>query len=245
MDIKIRQIKEKDLTVSLFDHFNRYQDVKRCWRKEDGKWVLKDIAFVEQWSPEDYAFLVECLKNTIASKGKVYGAFEEDALIGFCSIEHERFGSKKQYVELTSLHVSYEKRGAGIGKRLFETARSVAASFNAKKMYMSTHSCEETQAFYKAMGCVEAMEYRKEAVEKEPCDCQLECETGAERHNGMTMGMFYGLCLGMVFGQMLFDNLAIGMCLGMMLGLVIEMGYNSTKNKGVSKDSNESSKSIF
>ena len=221
MAVRIRQIKEKELTTELFAHFNRYQEVKRCWRKEEGKWVLKDIAFVEQWSQEDYAYLVECLKHTVATKGKVYGAFEGKVLVGFCSIEHERFGSKRQYVELTSLHVTCEKRGEGIGRRLFETARSVAASFDARKLYMSTHSCQETQAFYKAMGCVEAEEYKKEAVEKEPCDCQLECETGAGQHSSMTLGMILGMCFGLAFGQLLLDNMALGMCIGMALGILL------------------------
>lgn len=33
----------------------------------------------------------------------------------------------------------------------------------------------ESQAFYKRMGCVEAAEYDRAHIEKEPCDCQLEC----------------------------------------------------------------------
>ena len=46
----------------------------------------------------------------------------------------------------------------------------------AKKLYISAHSAVESQAFYKAMGCVEAEEYNAEHVEKEPYDCQLECD---------------------------------------------------------------------
>lgn len=178
MSVEIHELKEGDLKQNLFAGFNRYQEVKRCWRKEDGQWVLKDIAFTEQWGEKEYEFLVSCMRKLIQMGGKNYGAFEDGKLVGFFAIGKERFGSEKQYVELISLHVTYEKRGCGIGKKLFETARSIAADFEAKKMYISGHSCEETQAFYKAMGCVEAEEYRLEAVEKEPCDCQLECETG-------------------------------------------------------------------
>ena len=42
------------------------------------------------------------------------------------------------------------------------------------KLYISGHSAVETQAFYKAMGCVEAKEYNQKHVELEPYDCQLE-----------------------------------------------------------------------
>lgn len=180
--IRIIEIKTTNLTQELFKDFNRYQEVTKCWRKEDGKWVLKDIAFTEQWGPEEYAYLVECLKRTIEGQGKVYGAYEDGRLIGFCSVEHERFGTEKQYVQLTSLHVSYGKRGSGIGKRLFETACSAAAGFHAGKLYISSHSAQETQAFYKAMGCKEAEEYKPEAVAEEPCDCQLECDTGLGKY---------------------------------------------------------------
>lgn len=44
----------------------------------------------------------------------------------------------------------------------------------AQALYISAHSSVESQAFYKAMGCVEAKEYQAFHVEKEPCDCQLE-----------------------------------------------------------------------
>ena len=39
----------------------------------------------------------------------------------------------------------------------------------------SAHSSVESQAFYRKMGCVEAMVYNRQHVEAEPYDCQLEC----------------------------------------------------------------------
>ncbi len=49
-----------------------------------------------------------------------------------------------------------------------------AKAMGAEKLYISAHSSKESQAFYKAVGCVEAEEYNPASVEKEPCDCQLE-----------------------------------------------------------------------
>lgn len=54
--------------------------------------------------------------------------------------------------------------------------KGFAREKNAKKLYISAHSAVESPAFYKAMGCVEAKEYNAEHVEKEPYDCQLECD---------------------------------------------------------------------
>ncbi|ROR27383.1 acetyltransferase (GNAT) family protein [Mobilisporobacter senegalensis] len=175
MDIKYMELKEASLTYDLFVPFHRHQEVKKCWRKEDNNWILKEIAFIEEWNKEEKEYLAECLKNTIKTDGKVCGSFYNGELIGFVSVEKEMFGSKKQYVELTSLHISEEYRGKGVGKQLFQMAQKYCLEFGASKLYISAHSSQETQAFYKAMGCVEAEEYNMAAVEKEPCDCQLEC----------------------------------------------------------------------
>ena len=67
-------------------------------------------------------------------------------------------------------------RGKGIGKTLFIAAKTWAAEHGAKKLYISAHSAIETQEFYKAMGCTDAMLYNQKHVEQEPYDCQLECK---------------------------------------------------------------------
>jgi len=104
----------------------------------------------------------------------VFGAFEKERLVGFASVENQLFGSRMQYVQLSCIHVSEEWRGKGIGKRLFVIAVEGARRLGAEKLYISAHSSKESQAFYHAMGCIEAIEYNKELAEAEPCDCQLE-----------------------------------------------------------------------
>lgn len=169
-----REVLPRELGTALFDGFDRYQRVTRCWRKEAGDWVLKDIAFTEQWSPEDYMYLVDCLKNTLRTGGAVLGAFESGVLKGFASVEAPPLGSRGQYRQLSSLHVSHGLRGRGIGRRLFLGACRKARELGGEKLYISSHSAEETQAFYKAMGCREAEEYDPRLAAAEPCDCQLE-----------------------------------------------------------------------
>lgn len=170
----IKILSEPEVGRELFQHFNRHQEVSRCWRKEGGVWKLKDIAFVEEWKDAEYEFLVKCLRNTIHTGGYVFGCFEEGKLIGFTSVESKHFGSKGQYVQLSCIHISCESRGKGYGKQLFQRAILAARRLGAKKLYISAHSSEETQAFYHALGCVEAKEYDKRLYAAEPCDCQLE-----------------------------------------------------------------------
>ncbi len=104
----------------------------------------------------------------------MYGAFVNGVLKGFVSVEAELFGSEHKYLDLSSLHVSADMRGRGIGRVLFNAACDWAKEHGARKLYISSHSAVETQKFYKAMGCTEAALYNKEHVEKEPFDVQLE-----------------------------------------------------------------------
>lgn len=170
-----RELSLEEITRELFSDFQRRQDVTRCWRKVDGKWVIKDIAFVDDWTEEDYGELIRCLRNTVSTGGLVGGVFVEDKLKGFVSVEGGFLGSAGQYKDLSCIHVSGDMRGKGIGKELFLKAKAYAKEAGGEKLYISAHSAVESQAFYRAMGCVEAEEYNKEHVEKEPCDCQLEC----------------------------------------------------------------------
>ncbi len=172
--IKYRRLDKEEISLDLFAGFERRQEVTKCWRKEDGRWVVKDIAFVDQWSQDEYRFLVQCLVGTICHGGMVCGAFLGDVLKGFVSVEGEKIGSRGQYMDLTSLHVSLDLRGNGVGTALFQRAAAWARQQGAEKLYISGHSAVETQAFYRAMGCVEAEEYQKKHTELEPCDCQLE-----------------------------------------------------------------------
>ena len=173
--IQYRELRENELNRELFRHFIRHQRVTDCYRKENGTWVVKSAPFIDDWSEEDYCTLVSCLKNTVLTGGFVYAAFCNDALKGFVSVEAGLFSGDQRYLDLSSIHVSEDMRGLGIGKALFLSAKEWARKKGAGKLYISAHSAVESQAFYKAMGCVEAQVYAKKHVETEPFDCQLEC----------------------------------------------------------------------
>ena len=170
----IKKLRMQDCVPELFSKFNRYQEVKRCWRKENGEWLLKDISFIDQWSDEEKANRITGLSYCLQKDGVVLGAFVENDLVGFASIANRIFGSNREYIQLEMLHVSYELRGKGIGKALFRKICKEAKKFDAKKLYISAQSSEETQAFYRLMGCVEAVEINKKLYGEEPFDCHLE-----------------------------------------------------------------------
>lgn len=174
--IQYRALNSEEIRRELFQDFIRHQVVTKCWRKENGKWLIKDAPFIDDWTEEDYAFLVQCLKNTANTGGFVYGAFYCGVLKGFVSVEAEMFGGEQRYLDLSSIHISEDMRNRGIGAELFLAAKAWAKKQGAGKLYISAHSAVESQAFYKKMGCENAQVYHQEHVEKEPYDCQLECK---------------------------------------------------------------------
>ncbi len=175
MMIQYRELCEDEIDRELFRGFIRRQNVTKCWRKQEGAWRIKDDPFIDDWSEKDYQTLIVCLKHTLSEKGFVYAAFCDNCLKGFASVEAGVFGEKQKYLDLSCIHVSEDLRGMGIGRTLFDAAKEWARKNGAEKLYISAHSAVESQAFYKAMGCVEAKEYNQKHVEEEPYDCQLEC----------------------------------------------------------------------
>lgn len=174
-DRTIRKLTYDEITPEIFSSFNRHQIVTKCKRKINGQWTIIDECFEENWEKKRFISLSEELKNTIIAGGVAFGAFENDVLKGFAACEGTPMGSRGQYLELSIIQVSEEMRGSGMGRALFSEIKAWAAEHGAEKLYISAHSSVESQAFYEAMGCVEAEEYSKNHVEKEPFDCQMEC----------------------------------------------------------------------
>lgn len=173
--INFKILCEQEIDRKLFKDFIRHQVVDQCLRRENGKWIVKSDPFIDDWTEKEYQILIGCLKNTVRSGGFVCGAFADGALKGFVSVESGFFGGENRYLDLSSLHVSEDMRRKGIGKALFQAAKEWARKQGAKKLYISAHSAIESQAFYRAAGCVEAAEYCRKHVEAEPYDCQMEC----------------------------------------------------------------------
>ncbi len=172
--IVFRNLTVKEIRADLFSSFIRRQIVQRCWRMVDGSWRIVDAPFIDDWTEEQFRFGIECLQKTVRTGGLVLGAFCQGKLKGFVSVELEFIGTDSQYLDLSSIHVSADMRRKGIGALLFEKAKDWAREKGAGKLYISSHSAVESQAFYKKMGCVDAKYISAEHVDREPFDRQLE-----------------------------------------------------------------------
>ena len=54
------------------------------------------------------------------------------------------------------------------------TGSSAVSQEDAEKLYISAHSSKESQAAYRALGCVHAEEINAKLAQEEPCDVQME-----------------------------------------------------------------------
>ena len=117
-EFEMKELTIDDLHPDLLLHFNRYQEIQRCWTNENGNWILKDSFSTEQW---DEALRKEIVAvdftNCLKTGGFLWGAFNDDEkLIAFANLVLDFFGSEKQYLQLMQLHVSLEYRNRGLGK---------------------------------------------------------------------------------------------------------------------------------
>jgi len=150
------------------------QFIGRAWREVNGIRQLIEINYQDPDFPNGYENHFAALKETIENGGSALGAFDIEKLIGFCSVNPDVFGTKNKYVLLDQIFVSLEYRSRGIGKQLFLRPVTEAKKLGAKKFYICAGSSEETIAFYRALGCVEASEINAELYEGDTRDMQLE-----------------------------------------------------------------------
>ena len=171
--VQIKPLTRENFREDSLDGFVRRQEVSECWRCVEGAWKLLPISFVDEWDAACRREKATEILKTIDDSGSVVGAFTGAQLVGFAMLG-ERLGSREQYVELVSFHVSAPYRGQGIGRRIFAAICDAARATGADKLYISAHSSKESQAAYRALGCVLAEAIDPVRAENEPCDVQME-----------------------------------------------------------------------
>ncbi len=176
----LKELYFRDLLVEECDRISEIdpsQFIEKVWRNIDGEYQLITINYIEEDWPDGYEKYRDALKETIRAGGVAIGTFsEEDRLVGFVTLNSEVFGETAKYVLLESMFVSKQFRNYGIGKQLFQKCAEKAKEWGADKLYMCAASSQETIAFYRSIGCVDAEEVNKQLYESDPRDIQLEFE---------------------------------------------------------------------
>ncbi len=172
--LKFERITKENFGINSLDSYNRYQETTECLRLTDGEHVYISESFVENWDEDGLRTRAKKVME-LAEKGFIgFMATLEGKTVGFGYFGTETVGSRKQYIELQMLHTSYEYRGMGIGRKLFELLCDEARDIPVEKVYISAHPARETQSAYKKLGCVYATEVIADILALEPLDIQLE-----------------------------------------------------------------------
>ncbi|MBB6715222.1 GNAT family N-acetyltransferase [Clostridium gasigenes] len=157
------------------NQINPYQYIGKAWRLVNGERQLVEIKYEDLDWPNGYEHHYNNLKETILNGGSAFGAFENnEKLLGFATINRDFFGEQFNYILMDQLFISLEHRNRGMGKKIFMLCVDEAREWNSDKIYICAGSAEETIAFYRAIGCTEAVEINKELYESDPRDYQLE-----------------------------------------------------------------------
>ena len=104
----------------------------------------------------------------------VFGAFDEEAIVGMAVLEHAPLGTGEARLNLAGLWVSHAYRAKGVGRRLCGLAEQEARQRGAKSMYASATPSENTVRFYLSLGFQHAAPIDPAMLEKEPEDIHLE-----------------------------------------------------------------------
>ena len=171
---QVRPLALKELSFDFFNSFVRTQVVQNAWRRQNGKWAIVPAPFIDDWSAGDRRLLVKNLRSCLLEGGAVFGAWHQGHLAAFGAVSAGLIGDQKQYADLLELHTDQRYRRMGLGRAIFERIAAWAAEKGAQKLYISAHSAQESQAFYRGIGCVDAQWICRLHVEQEPYDCQLE-----------------------------------------------------------------------
>jgi len=148
--------------------------IKNAWRLVNGERSLIEINWTDHELPNGMTWHKEHFIHTIESGGKAFGCFDNDVLIGFATLDSNRFGIRSNYLLLDQLFISKAYRGKGLGKNLFYLCSRQARYWDVDKLYLFAGSSEDTLAFYQRVGCEDAKEINQVLLEEDPNDIQLE-----------------------------------------------------------------------
>ena len=173
-NITFARLSDENFNINSMDEFLRYEKVTQIWKNVGGEYVLSDTDYTIDWNLEKRRGIAKTILQVVRDGGFAFGAFDGSKFVGYILGTGKSFGSTGQYTEIALYHISTHYRRMGIGKELFRLACIEARSRGAQKLYISSGPTKNTQAAYRSLGCVPAMEIDQAAVERNPADIQLE-----------------------------------------------------------------------
>jgi predicted N-acetyltransferase YhbS len=155
---------------------DRREVIYNIYYFENGRLVLKPEHYdMQGWPPGEAELYTPILLDCFDRGGWFYGLFDSGRLVAAVVLESRFIGPRKDLLQLKSLHVSSAYRDQGLGKQLFELAKSKARALGAKGLYVSATPSEHTVDFYMRLGCTQTSAPDPDLFALEPEDIHLEC----------------------------------------------------------------------
>ena len=108
--MEIKELRIDDINENLHKEFNRYQKIDKPYKEINGKWILTNEPYENEWDDDDKKEVINELLTSIKRGDFVLGIYDNNKLIVFTNLVKEIFGTKNQCVRIAFLHVSYEHR---------------------------------------------------------------------------------------------------------------------------------------
>jgi len=171
MEIRILNREE----IEKVRDITRNEVIEQVYYFESGQLVLKDEFYdMKGWNPGELDGCIVHLYDIFDRYGALFGAFEENELIGISVLESEFIGVDENQLQLYFHQVDSNFRSKGVGGKLFRKAMEKAIDLGAKSLYISATPSRNTIGFYLHMGCRLVSEVNQELFRLEPKDIHLE-----------------------------------------------------------------------
>ena len=151
--VKIIPLNTKNIAPEMLFDFCHHQVITKTYIQDNNEWKTTDTHILREWSLEKKKWISQYLQQQIERGGFVVAAFDEDILIGFCSIDGCLLGKTAKYANMTMLFVDDRYKRKGIGKTFFEIARNQMKANRYTKFFLSVNSKNfDAQKFIKTYG---------------------------------------------------------------------------------------------
>ncbi len=165
--ITIRLLTLSDTHPEMLYSFKDRQVITDKWVKIKDHYELAKTNEVFEWNESKRIWISKYLAQQMESGGFVAGAFCNDRIIGFSSIDGVLEGNQEKYANLTMLFVDNDWKRKGIGRSLFIEMCRCAKEMGADKLFISAIPSFETVAFYFNVGCSDAEQIIEDFVDTE------------------------------------------------------------------------------